>query len=262
MTSNDFIMLKETRNEIIRLENKIHTRYHEILSMKERNAHLFKEKKSYQSDYTPRISPLQKELDSAKQENIPAIEKLDEDIQENTIKISKKDGFLGPVFLIGVILFGIIMVGVQELHPSAEHTCADGTVIDTTQDRHPECSEWSDEDLFGMVMVSAFEAASCASGLFCCSYILIMGAFLNDETQKRRIRELKNLKAEMNTQVTSLEEEIFDLKLEQKELEDIEKEEMNNSKLISEYLDELSILNAEMSERWSKIKHLVPKESL
>jgi uncharacterized protein YlxW (UPF0749 family) len=262
LTSDDFILLKETRNEIIRLENKIHSRYHEILFMKERNAHISKEKKSYQSDYTPRINTLQNELDSAKHENIPAIEKLDEEIQENTIKISKKDGFWGPGFLIGFILFGIIMGGVKELHPSAEYTCADGTVIDTTQDQHPECSEWSDEDLFGMVMVSASEAATCASGLFCCSYILIMGAFLNDEAQKSRISELKNLNREMNTQVTSLEEEIFNLKLEQNELENLEKEEMNNSKLLSEYLDELSILNAEMNERWSEIKHLVPKESL
>ena len=262
MTSNDFIMLKETRNEIIRLENKIHSRYHEILSMKERNAHLSKEKKSYQSDYTPRISPLQKELDSAKQENIPATEKFDEEIQENTIKISKKDSYWGPGLLIGFILFAIIMGGVRELHPSAEYTCADGTVIDTTQDGHPECSEWSDKSDTELAMMSASDTAAFASGLFCCSYLLLINVFLNNETQKQRIGELKNLKAEMNTQITSLEEEIFDLKLEQKELEDIEKEEMNNSKRISEYLDELSILNTEMSERWSKIKHLVPKESL
>ena len=259
MTSNDFILLKETRNEIIRLENKIHSRYHEILSMKERNAHLSKEKNSYQGDYTPRINILQKELDSAKHENIPAIEKFDEEIQENTIKISKKDSYWGPGILIGFILIFIIMFGVYELHPNAEYTCADGTVIDTTQDGHPECSEWSDLSEYEMAMVSASEAAICASGLFCCSYLVIGLLLVDDVTQKSRNSELNNLKAKMNTQVTSLEEEIFEIKLEQNELEDIEKEEMNNSKLISEYLDELSILNAEMSERWSKIKHLVPK---
>ena len=259
MTSNDFILLKETRNEIIRLENKIHSRYHEILSMKERNAHLSKEKNSYQGDYTPRINILQKELDSAKHENIPAIEKFDEEIQENTIKISKNNSYWKPYFIIGFILAMIIFGGVTELHPNAEYTCADGTVIDTTQDGHPECSEWSDLSEYEMAMVSASEAAICASGLFCCSYLVIGLLLVDDVTQKSRNSELNNLKAKMNTQVTSLEEEIFEIKLEQNELEDIEKEEMNNSKLISEYLDELSILNAEMSERWSKIKHLVPK---
>lgn len=260
MTSNDFILLKETRNEIIRLENKIHSRYHEILSMKERNAHLSKEKNSYQGDYTPRINILQKELDSAKHENIPAIEKFDEEIQENTIKISKNNSYWKPYFIIGFILAMIIFGGVTELHPNAEYTCADGTVIDTTQDGHPECSEWSDLSEYELTMVSASETAMGAFALFCCSYILIIPfAIALESTQEDRIKELNYMKANINTQITSLEEVIFNLKLKQNELEDIEKEEMNNSKLISEYLDELSILNAEMSERWSKIKHLVPK---
>ena len=260
MTSNDFILLKETRNEIIRLENKIHSRYHEILSMKERNAHLSNEKNSYLGDYTPRINTLQKELDSAKHENIPAIEKFDEEIQENTIKISKNNSYWKPYFIIGFIMFGIIMVGVTELHPSAEYTCADGTVIDTTQDGHPECSEWSDLGFDELAMVSASYGAAAAASAFCCSYILIIPfAIALESTQEDRIKELNYMKANINTQITSLEEVIFNLKLKQNELEDIEKEEMNNSKLISDYLEELSIFNSELGELWSKVEHLVPK---